>query len=95
MHSIRVVPWHNEDIHLLEKARSPGSVGVHLAQKCHGTLVGGWLVTVNSSLKPHAKFRGVRSLRIAQKSSEDRPSLFRLEVGYLVVEPAVSACNTP
>ena len=95
MHSIRVVSWHNEDIHLLEKARSPSSIGIHLTQKCHGTLVSGWLVAMNSSLKPHSKFRGVRRLaaRVAEESSEDRPSLFRLEVGNLVVEPIVSTCN--
>jgi len=78
MYPVRIVPWHNEDVHLLEKARSPSSVGIHLAQKCHGTLVSGWLVAMDSSLEPHAKFRGVRRLaiRIAQESSEDRPSLF-------------------
>lgn len=95
MHSIRVVSWHHEDVHLLEKARSPSGVGVHLAQKSHGTLIGGWLVAMDGGLKPHAKFGGVRRLaaRVAEESSEDRPSLFRLEVGNLVVEPIVSTCN--
>ena len=95
MHSIRIVPWHHENIHLFEKARSPSSVGVHLAEKCHGTWVGGWFVAMNSSLKPHAKFGGVGrfAVRIAQESSEYRPSLLRFEVGNLVVEPIVSTCN--
>jgi hypothetical protein len=92
MHSIRVVPRHNEDIHFFEQARGPSSVGVHLAQKCHSTLIGGWLIAMNSSLKPHAKLRGIRRLaiRVAQKSCEDRPALLGLEVGDLVVEPIVS-----
>jgi hypothetical protein len=95
MHSIRIVPWHHEDVHLFEKARSPSSIGVHFAQKCHRTLVGGWLIAMNSSLKPHAKFVGVETLaiRIAQESSEDRPSLLRFEVGNLVVEPVMSTRN--
>jgi hypothetical protein len=77
MHSIRIVSRHNEDVHLFEKARGPSSVGVHLAQKCHSTLVSGWLVAMNSSLEPHAEFRGVRRLAIwvTEESSEDRPSL--------------------
>jgi hypothetical protein len=95
MYAIRVVPWHHKDVHPLENARSPRGVSVHLAQKSHGTLIGGWLIAMDSSLKPHAKFGGVRRLaiRVAQESCEDRPSLFRLEVGNLVVEPFVSTCD--
>jgi hypothetical protein len=97
MHSVRVVPWHHEDVHFFEKARSPSGIGVHLAQECHGTLISGWLVAMNGSLKPHAKFGGVRRLavRVAQESSEDWPSLFGLEVCNLVIEPIVSTCNAP
>jgi hypothetical protein len=59
MHTIRVVPWHNEDVHLLEQAGSPGGVCIHLAQKRHSTLIGGWLIAMNGRLKPYAEFCGI------------------------------------
>lgn len=93
--AIRIDPRHDEDIHLLQKTGSPGSVGVHLAEQRHGSLISRRLIAMDSSLNPHTKFCRVLGLivRIAQESGKNWPTLFRLEVRDLVVEPVVAVCD--
>jgi hypothetical protein len=95
MHAVWIISGHDKDIHLLKKARSPRRVGIHLPQECHGTLVSSWLIAMDSGLEPYAEFGPIRGLAvgIAQKGSEDGPPLLRLEVGDLVIEPVVAACD--
>lgn len=78
--------------------RSPGAVGIHLAQQCHDALVGRRLVSMDQTLDVHAKLfrlsrvssRAVR--RLGQVNVRKSTALLGLVGCNLVVVPIIALC---